>query len=246
MTRQTIPTPEGVTIEVELAGLGSRSVATLLDLLLAQLVWGSAAGALSGLLAFVPGDGGEFLVAFIGTFFVGYFLTVFGLVMVTRGNTPGKRTMGLRVVGADGRNVTPKQHFVRTLALYIDILTLAGPLMMFFRKDGRRLGDWMAGTIVVHGGLEGELVDPWLRQDWQEREWKVLELSPAVGARFDQGDLALLRDIILRREMAPADAKRLHHAAAAGYCARAGVAPTEDPRVALKDIFLFLREARGV
>lgn len=246
MKRQRIPTPEGVSIEVELAGLGSRTVATLLDLLLAQLAWGTIAGVLLGIIAAVFGEHADFMVGFIATFFVGYFLALFLIAVWTRGNTPGKRTMRLRVVGIDGRTVTARQHFIRTLALYVDVLVLVGPVMMFLREDGRRLGDWLAGTIVVHGGTDGEVVDPWLRQDWEKREARVLELSPAIASRFDEGDLALLRDIILRRRMEPGEAHRLHVSAARAYCGRAGVAPTEDPRVALKDVFLFLRDARGV
>lgn len=249
MATQSIPTPEGVTIEVELAGLGSRAVAFFLDITLVIFTTLMLIGFLQIFLAFVAPD---FLEDFAGGFFFGgavllaIVLILTGESVVMDGTTLGKRSLGLRVIGADGRPASAMRHFLRTLALVIDSFLGIGAILMFFSPRPRRLGDLVAGTIVVREGNDDLLLDPWLKSNWGKREARAIELTPGLAARFDEADLALLRDIILRREMAPEPMRELHREAARAYCKRARVEPTSDPRRALKDIFLFLRESRGL
>jgi len=247
---QSIPTPEGVTLEVELAGLGSRTLAFLLDTTLALLVMLVLQIALQIILLLVGLDDlHEFFSGFAGAatvLVVGYYLILGAMAVLMDGTTPGKRAVGLRVIGADGTPVSAMQYMLRTLVLFVDMTPpFIGPLLLFFSPRPRRLGDWAAGTVVVRESDAESLLDPWLKQSWKARDSRVLELSPGVAARFDERDLALMRDIILRRDLEPHAARILHREAAQAFCARAGVESTTDPRRALKDLFLFLREARG-
>lgn len=249
MAKQSIPTPEGVSIEVELAGVGSRALALALDLIIAGIALITVLSFASLLFSHVlPGFIGDFVQGFAAGFFaLGLLLMLTGLAVKMDGASIGKRSLGLRVIGADGRPATALQHFLRTAALLLDVFFLfVGAIMMFFGSRPRRLGDLVAGTIVVRDSHDDLLLDPWLKADWGQREARALDLTPGIAARFDEADLALLRDIILRREMDPRAMRELHREAALAYCRRARVEPTSDPRRALKDIFLFLRESRGL
>ncbi|WP_254522161.1 RDD family protein [Natrinema caseinilyticum] len=68
------------------------------------------------------------------------------------GRTPGMVNRGLLVVMADGRPCTYRASAVRNLFLYVDLLGVP-PLVIGFvaalATDGRRLGDHVAGTVVV-------------------------------------------------------------------------------------------------
>lgn len=248
MAKQSIPTPEGVSIEVELAGLGSRALALLMDSIITLMVLMMLMVFLQIFLLFLSPDFVEdFAGGFMAGFAVlGYLLLQWAITVVMDGASPGKRTLGLRVIGADGRPASAWQLLLRTFALVIDLFLFLGAIMMFFAPRPRRLGDLVAGTIVVRESHDDLLLDPWLKSSWGERSARAIDLTPGIAARFDETDLALLRDIILRREMAPQPMRELHVEAARAYCKRARVEPTSDPRRALKDIFLFLRESRGL
>ena len=76
----------------------------------------------------------------------------------TTGRTPGKRALGLRVVGADGDPCTYRAATVRTLARFLDFLPvgyLAAYASMALTPRRRRLGDLLGGTVVLEGG-DGE------------------------------------------------------------------------------------------
>jgi len=69
------------------------------------------------------------------------------------GRTPGKASVGLRVVNDDGTPVSWSSSVLRNLLLAADVLPgsyLAGLVSMLLTRDFRRLGDLAAGTWVVH------------------------------------------------------------------------------------------------
>jgi len=149
--RLWIPTPEGVELELVLAGLGSRLVAGVVDylirgaILLALVIIGFAA---------VGDDGaGGFLVAGL---FVAGFLVYFGYDVafetLASGRTPGKRAAGLRVVRLGGEPVGFLASAVRNLLRLVDGLPgiyAVGAASVLFSRRNQRLGDLAAGTLVV-------------------------------------------------------------------------------------------------
>jgi uncharacterized RDD family membrane protein YckC len=149
--RISIPTPEGVELELVLAGVGSRLVATLVDFLakagILLALW-IIAGAVDG------EGGGGFLVAvtIVGSFLVwlGYDLA---FETLASGRTPGKRAAGLRVVRLRGEPVGFMASAVRNLLRLIDmqpgILYAVGAVTILFSRRNQRLGDLAAGTLVV-------------------------------------------------------------------------------------------------
>jgi uncharacterized membrane protein SpoIIM required for sporulation/uncharacterized RDD family membrane protein YckC len=151
-----VETPEHVAIGYELADLGSRFTAMLLDVLLIVLgqlgIWLGLA-ALAALFDMENpvtglGLGVTILLSFILLW--GYFLFFEGL---RDGQTPGKRRMGIRVVHDGGFPVTVRGAGVRNLMRLIDIQPIpswvVGGLTMMLHPQTKRLGDLAAGTVVV-------------------------------------------------------------------------------------------------
>ncbi len=154
---------EAVELDVRVARLGSRVLALIIDafgqvalfiglLMLASLLRAAAASA--GL--FDDGLGQAIFTVVLVTTVLGYptfFETVLG------GRTPGKAAMGLRVVRDDGGPVRFRHAFTRALVgmtlewpgLLLPVVTWVASLStMLVGRSGKRLGDWAAGTIVIH------------------------------------------------------------------------------------------------
>src|SRR6266478_1827688 len=152
-----VETPEHVDVQFELAGVGSRVAAGLLDLLfqgLALIALWIGGGALVGGLFSPRGMAQSWFsaVMILLTFCVlwGYF-TLFEAL--NGGRTPGKQALGIRVVMDTGRSITPSAAVVRNLVRFIDCyfpVPFAPALIsMFLHPSNKRPGDMAAGTIVV-------------------------------------------------------------------------------------------------
>jgi uncharacterized RDD family membrane protein YckC len=143
--RISIETPEGVGLDLTLAGLGSRFVAALLDLVIKGLVIVAVVVALD-----VAGNLGV-AVAAIAVFLVNYGYDVMFEVLAS-GRTLGKRWSGLRVVTVDGRPIGLVASAGRNLMRLVDLLPavyIAGCVSILVSSRNQRLGDIVAHTIVV-------------------------------------------------------------------------------------------------
>jgi uncharacterized membrane protein SpoIIM required for sporulation len=166
-----VETPELVVLTYSVAGVGSRVLAALTDLLicfgllLALLV---AAVVLTRGRSVTPSRGGEsgswaLAVLILSQFAVlwGYYVLFEGLM---DGQTPGKRIQRLRVVREGGYSVTFGVSAVRNLVRILDMqpgfLYLVGLGSLLFTKHARRLGDLVAGTIVVREDVRATAPEP--------------------------------------------------------------------------------------
>jgi uncharacterized RDD family membrane protein YckC len=144
----TITTPEGVDVQLALAGLGSRFSAALVDLLIQGLlaigltVLFAGLGALQGWGAFI--------------YFIALFVVLFGydilFEVLSSGRTPGKRLNGLRVVRVGGFPVGFLASSIRNTLRLVDLLPtayLVGCIAILATEHNQRLGDLAAGTLVV-------------------------------------------------------------------------------------------------
>ena len=145
-----VTTPERVSFQFQLAGVGTRAIAQILDLLI-------LAGVLLGVffVAAAVGQSGldvlGYLVAVIGAFVVvfGYF---WACEAFWSGQTVGKKVFRLRAVGDRGEPMTFFQAGIRNLVRLVDFLPYGygvGMVVLFMNGKGKRLGDIAAGTIVV-------------------------------------------------------------------------------------------------
>jgi len=139
-------TPEGIAIVLRPAGAVARSLAYLLDFLIRFVVWLVTAALLGG----VKGVGvGVMLVVL----FALEWLYPIAFELLPGAATPGKRALGLQVMMDTGLPVTPSAAVTRNLLRVADFMPVAyafGLLSMLLRSDFKRLGDIVAGTLVVH------------------------------------------------------------------------------------------------
>jgi uncharacterized RDD family membrane protein YckC len=152
----TIETPEQTSLDFAVAGIGSRFLALALDVLIQSLVGfvvGIAAAMLIGGSAVLIPKGAMWLAAI---FILFYFLLYFGYYavfeIIWNGQTPGKRTVGIRVMKDSGRPLTPAESIGRNLMRIVDWLPGfygVGLICAFFTKGSKRLGDLVVGSIVV-------------------------------------------------------------------------------------------------
>jgi len=151
--RITVTTPENVVIEYELAGLGSRGAAAIVDLLVQGLLISLVAAVRLVLLRYGKWPGATWSAAVLG---VVLFAVVYGYYVyfetVWNGQTPGKRWAGLRTVQAGGRPVDLACAALRNLVRVVDFLPVMyglGAVVVVASSSNKRLGDYAAGTIVV-------------------------------------------------------------------------------------------------
>jgi uncharacterized membrane protein SpoIIM required for sporulation/uncharacterized RDD family membrane protein YckC len=150
-----IETPEHVAVPLELAGVGSRAAAAMIDTLIMTL----ALTALNLVPGIGLGDAGTALEGWaLALVILLSFATFFGYFAVFEalngGRTPGKQALGIRVVMETGHPVTATAALVRNLVRLLDcyfplLPFLPGLLMVFLHRRNQRLGDLAAGTIVV-------------------------------------------------------------------------------------------------
>lgn len=186
-----IATPEGVEVELTLAGIGSRFIAGAVDFTIQLAVIISLA-----LITRPAGDAGSAIftsAAFAMIFFYDVLFEVLG-----RGRTPGKRLNGVRVVREGGRPITLARSAVRNILRLIDILPgfyAVGMTAIFITSRNQRVGDLAAGTYVVryrHGDRQ------------PSRASRHLTLDPGPAASWDvtavsQEDVATVRAFLERR-----------------------------------------------
>jgi len=146
-----VATPERVSFDYQVAGLGTRAIAQVLDLL---IVTGLLAALLFGALAL--GSITENSVIFDLIEIFGSFVIIFGYFWVSEalwsGQTLGKKAFRLRAVGDRGEPLTFMQAGVRNVVRIVDFLPYGygvGLVVMFINGKGKRLGDLAAGTLVV-------------------------------------------------------------------------------------------------
>ena len=139
-------TPEGVELEFSPAGPAPRALAWMVDAGIRCIAYLALASALHGL-----GQVGTGLLL-VGLFLLEWFYPV-GFEVLGRGQTPGKKLLGLRVLRADGAPVGWSRSTVRSLLAFADFLPFgfaAGLTAMLLGRRFQRLGDLAAGTVVVH------------------------------------------------------------------------------------------------
>jgi uncharacterized RDD family membrane protein YckC len=145
--RTRIATPEGVELELVLAGLASRFIAELFDALILGAVLVAMVAALAG-----GGAGALILVVVLGGFLLVTVVYHVAFEVLACGRTPGKRWAGLRVVLEGGGPVDLRASLVRNLVRLIEGIALfyvPAVVAVLATRRNQRLGDLAAGTLVI-------------------------------------------------------------------------------------------------
>ena len=181
-----VETPELVVLTYSLAGVGSRVLAGLTDLaicvgafvVLIIAIASLSAGSIA--LSFDAGAGWAIALLVIAQFTLlwGYYVLFEGLM---DGQTPGKRLHHLRVVRDGGYSVTFGVSAVRNLVRMLDmqpgILYLVGLTSLLVTRRGRRLGDLVAGTIVVREDVRSIVTSSSVRRETTDASTLQTSLS---------------------------------------------------------------------
>ena len=195
-----ITTPEGVSFAIPLATPLRRLFAVLLDTLIILFVGNALAMIAMAFMAISPDFGIAllFLMNFLLNF--GYFI-FFEWKM--KGQTPGKKWLGLRVMDADGLRLQFSQIVIRNLLRTIDqlpLIYLIGGTTSVINRKRKRLGDLVANTIVIR---EEKISEP----AWDQiktGKYNSFRRYPHLAARLRQlaspAEIELALQAILRRE----------------------------------------------
>lgn len=147
-TLRRFETPEGIEIELKLAGPVPRAAAFVIDLAI-------RVGLYVMLLPLAGFAGVGIGLMLLALFLLEWLYPVF--FELRNGATPGKRALKLLVVHADGTPVGPSASLIRNLLRAVDFLPALyglGLAVMLADRDFRRLGDLAAGTLVIHRDTE--------------------------------------------------------------------------------------------
>jgi uncharacterized RDD family membrane protein YckC len=206
--QHTIETPEQMSLRVTLAGIGSRFLALAVDtliqvaagiVLLVVLGFLGAAGAFAGMR--------QSPLWVLAALVFGIFLIMFGYFalfeLAWNGQTPGKRVVGIRVVKDSGRPLTPAETIGRNLLRIVDQLPgfyALGVLVALLNAQNKRLGDFVAGSIVIREGTLGEL-----KPIWQSASASPPPLGLLGSTALSMEDLVLIETFLNRRSTLAAD-----------------------------------------
>lgn len=208
----TIHTPENVHIPLETAGLGTRALAKLIDFLCVGIIllpFALSAPLFAEISTMLPWDVPSMI--FAALFVVSSAVPLVYFVCLEywmKGQTIGKRVMGIRVIDEYGGQPGFFAIFLRNLLLLADFFPAffaAGMVAIFLHPTEKRLGDLAAGTLVVMESKEPEeLFFQYATPHLSSKERDLLKQVPALsGHRF-----MLLQSFLLRRNELDPSARR--------------------------------------
>lgn len=250
-------TPESVELEFTLAGIGSRAWALVIDYQILGLltvgfliIWTVLATQIVNITARLFGTNGLELwliaIALLVMFFVytGYFVL---FETLWRGQTLGKRFAKIRVIRDDGRPIGLQQATLRSLLRPFDDFLFLGAFLIMFSRREKRLGDWVAGTIVVQVETPTAAATFVISQSAQDLAKQLLESNTNLSQLLPD-DFAVIREYLQRRKaMAPKARKHLslQLAQQAKSIIALELPSTITPDVFLEAVYLAYQQARG-
>jgi len=155
-TVREVYTPEGIALRLPAAGPVPRAIAWMIDTSL-RLGILMIAGLIFAMMQSVG----------VGLFLITYFVVFWGYPILFEvlwdGQTPGKRALELRVIADDGAPVGWIASSVRNLLRTVDFLPIGygvGLIASYADPWGRRLGDMVAKTMVIHAPRDRQSLRP--------------------------------------------------------------------------------------
>lgn len=213
-------TPEAVVLELPTAGVATRVLARVVDLMV-QALLGVGLGML---VAYVAPPATSPIVIGLALGFTVVIAWPIGMEILWRGRSLGKLIFGLRVVGTDGAPESPRQAVVRGLVALVDIYASLGFLALVTAigsPSAQRPGDLAAGTVVIRVGQAGHGTGPVAFHPPPGYEAYVSTMD--VGS-LDDEDFSLVRAFLLRtRDLEPASRHEVAVDLATKVLARTGL-----------------------
>ena len=223
----TVQTSQNIEIEYELAGVGDRMVAYLLDFLIYTAYFivvilimqniGRGAGYLYQVFALMP---------------ILFYQLICEVFM--NGQSIGKKVKNIRVVSLDGNQPHIGQYIIRWLFRIIDTMMSTGLVAIMtiaLSSKGQRIGDMLAGTTVVRTNRKTQIDDTLFmetEEDYQVKYPQSVNLS-------DQ-DITLLKEVLNRESKTYNESGGLTMKAALKVKNMLNIHSNDDPRIFLEDI----------
>ena len=182
-----IETTQNVAIQYELASVGDRIFAYLIDVLVLSAYFFLMAIILSTLE-----------IASVAIFIILFFLPLVFYDLLSEifmnGQSIGKRARKIKVVRQDGSQASLGNYLLRWLFRAIDITLFSGAVAVIFilwRGTGQRLGDLAAGTAVIKLKTKASLDDTILTEVAQDYQVQI----PGVE-KLSDSDIALVKEVL--------------------------------------------------
>jgi uncharacterized RDD family membrane protein YckC len=175
-TIYTVNTPEGINLTLSPAGPMPRMLAWVIDVLVRFVIYTVTFTVLA-----VLGSSGAG-IALIITFLVEWFYPVY-FELFKKGQTPGKKSLNIYVVQDNGSPVTPASSMIRNLLRFVDFLPLFygfGLVSMLLNKRFQRLGDLVAGTVVLYKE------EPLVEESMDSDEFDKHSITPPVSLKIEE------------------------------------------------------------
>lgn len=197
-----VDTPENVKFDFEVAGIGSRFIAGLIDTV-AILVIQLLIALLFGLIIYLADFPERLTPILIAIGILLFFIVLWGYYILFEiawnGQTPGKRQINLRTIRTDGMPAGPYEIVIRNLMRLVDILPGSygvAIIAMFVNPQARRLGDLAAGTLVVFDQTALSLSDI---QDNRRTDVVIPEMVRALPVQLIKNETAAMGESLLAR-----------------------------------------------
>ena len=243
-----IDTPEQVHLEFVLADIGSRFMAVFADTMIQILLFvvlaiidetamgGAIFSRLAGYQLWIKAA----LIFLNFCIFWGYYAAFEAL---WNGQTPGKRWAGIRVIKETGRPINAFEAIARNLIRIIDLLPgvyAVGIVTMLLNSKNRRLGDFVAGTLVVHDKRAQE----------SDLFFNTVEKTPEIAlyqaGRLGVPEVELIETFLARRLDIPPDVRKQSAIRIADMiCSKLGIDPSSRPADNENFLELIVREFRN-
>ncbi len=199
MLRSTVSveTPEGISLQLPVAGLVVRAIAWTIDFFARMVIYGFLS-LLVGYLGFFHffeqfiGNNNDSFAYVAGISSIIFFLLEWFFTTIPEalyGTTPGKKVMGLRVTHIDGTPISWQSSVLRNFLRFADFLPLmyfSGVVSMLIDGRARRLGDLAAGTMVVYNDTRQKSVDESAEQFGFRPTFALLPGERSAVIEFDE------------------------------------------------------------
>jgi uncharacterized RDD family membrane protein YckC len=192
-----INTSQNVRIEYQLAGLGQRIFAYIIDLIIMILAFAIIAACL--------GSGG---INIDSTSFQAFAVLWFGLYtliseLIGNGQTIGKKAIGIKVIKLNGDELEFYDYFSRWSMRLIDIYMSIGCIAMLLiasNKNGQRIGDIIAGTTIIRKKSHyGFALADILKLNLNKKE--DYEFQYPLAKNLDEKDVILIKNLLFRNRL---------------------------------------------
>ncbi|HZS13125.1 MAG TPA: RDD family protein [Candidatus Dormibacteraeota bacterium] len=235
-----VRTSDNVSIGYVAAGIPSRFMAFLIDGLINLAILVVAAVAGSALYSALGSSGGLAealgLTVFSLVLVLGHFLYFAILEATSAGRTPGKRAVGLRVVRIDGSAPGLGESLVRNIARLVDYTLGIGLFVAFFHPQSRRVGDLLAGTVVIRERTAAThapvVMSPVLL--------RAPDAGPAIDGldRLGEHEQGILRAFLSRPGLPAEQRARIAHDMSVKLFDRLQLAPSAPERIWPPELFV--------